>query len=366
MGIALGTLVVAWVLHASGVLRESGQVLTHGLYEERALSDEIVIVAIDEKTMSLPEDGGMGKLSSWPWSFYGEVLDTIEQGEPSGIFYDLLFGTESSGIHGDDLKEAFEASESEMDFALAVAEYVASPHPYDVAFAESLQKYQNVYLLKTSAGDFSWNGEAFEVESEIRPSQLFDAAAKSAFSNTVDTEDSENSNIIYAIPTQFSVDGETEEHIDLQLIREHLGTAGDLEIPTENGQMLINYAAGSYSYPMVSFTDVYHGQVDPSVFEGKIVLIGATAAIIQDRQFTPIDSEMPMPGIEIHANAIQTILDEAYLEYQSLGGFLVMVGLIVLGTVAVVLYAPILAGSAVVAAEIAAFLSMRNGVSIAG
>lgn len=62
-----------------------------------------------------------------------------------------------------------------------------------------------------------------------------------------------------------------------------------------------------------------------------------------------------MSGIEIHANAIQTILDEAYLRYQNPAGFLGLIGVITLASVFVFLYAPILWGALFGIAEIVGF-----------
>jgi adenylate cyclase len=188
---------------------------------------------------------------------------------------------------------------------------------------------------------------------EEKAIDLLADSTKSAFASVIDNEEGENSSIIFAIPTKFSFNGVEEDQVDLQLVQEYLGTPVD--VPTEKGEMLINYAAPAYSYPMVSFSDVYYGRVDPSVFDGKIVLIGATAAILQDRHFTPIDQDTPMPGIEIHANAIQTMLDGAYLEYQSTAGFIVMVGLIVLVSTFVFLFAPVLVAAGFLVLEMVAF-----------
>ncbi len=346
---------LAWGLRTFGVLSQQGQNLSTHLYKGRELSDEIIIVAIDDKSTATPENGGLNGFSSWPRSYYADVLDTIETGNPSSVFFDVLFNVESNGVKSDELLSIAQESTDSMGFAETIMSYSKTPHPYDLEFAEALSKYENDYLIKSAAGELTWNGSVFEAEAEITPLPMYVKETKLAFYNLIDTEDGENQNIIFSIPTAFSLDGEVQEHADLQLVRSHLGEDVDLDIPTENGQMLVNYAAPSYSYPMVSFSDVYYGQVDSSIFEGKIVLIGATAAVFQDRQFTPIDLNSPMPGIEIHANAIQTILDEEYLEYQSTAGFLGLVGVIVAASVFVFLFAPVVLGSGFLIFELVMF-----------
>src|SRR5262249_60896454 len=74
---------------------------------------------------------------------------------------------------------------------------------------------------------------------------------------------------------------------------------------------------GSFSHQSFSFADVVDGRVSPQSFRGKYVLIGATAATLGDRIATPfVHTDGPgseqhgelMPGVEILANGINTIL----------------------------------------------------------
>ncbi len=55
------------------------------------------------------------------------------------------------------------------------------------------------------------------------------------------------------------------------------------------------------------------GLLDPEIFRDKIVLIGATSMTLHDLFPTPFSASNPMPGVEIVANAINTILTGRYL-----------------------------------------------------
>jgi serine/threonine-protein kinase len=70
----------------------------------------------------------------------------------------------------------------------------------------------------------------------------------------------------------------------------------------------IDYAGPSGTYPTVSFADVVAGRVNGAAFRGKVVLIGATDPALGDIVQTPV-SGTPMAGVEVHANAVATILD---------------------------------------------------------
>ncbi len=65
---------------------------------------------------------------------------------------------------------------------------------------------------------------------------------------------------------------------------------------------------GAFTY--VSAVDVLNGKVDKKVLENNIVLVGTTAAGLNDLRATPVNSEYP--GVEVHANLIKSILDQSF------------------------------------------------------
>jgi len=68
----------------------------------------------------------------------------------------------------------------------------------------------------------------------------------------------------------------------------------------------IDYRGGPGTVRTVSFSDLVRGRVDPAVFRGKIVVVGATSPSLQDVHATPAASDDLMSGPEIQANAIWT------------------------------------------------------------
>ena len=87
---------------------------------------------------------------------------------------------------------------------------------------------------------------------------------------------------------------------------------GDIDIPCDfEGKMLINYRGRQKTFKHYSFTDIIHDRIPPHVFTNKIVLVGATATGIYDIRNTPFDKVFP--GVEVHANVIDTILRGNFL-----------------------------------------------------
>ena len=81
----------------------------------------------------------------------------------------------------------------------------------------------------------------------------------------------------------------------------------------ELGRVYVNYHGPSYTYPHYSMADVIEKKVSPQTFAGKIVLIGATATGIGDLRTTPF-GDNDYPGVEIHANVIDDILNHTFLK----------------------------------------------------
>ncbi|OGW68241.1 MAG: hypothetical protein A3A88_09020 [Nitrospirae bacterium RIFCSPLOWO2_01_FULL_62_17] len=122
---------------------------------------------------------------------------------------------------------------------------------------------------------------------------------------------------------------EGEQELDLSRADEFL--LGPLRIPYPNGRMLIRFHGPPGTFPRMSFWRAVKGELDPSEVRGKIVLIGPSTPTLHDFYCTPYlqkeattlkleDSEQEvkvlgalMDGFEIHANAIQTILDRRFV-----------------------------------------------------
>ncbi|MBN2387462.1 MAG: adenylate/guanylate cyclase domain-containing protein [Anaerolineales bacterium] len=84
-------------------------------------------------------------------------------------------------------------------------------------------------------------------------------------------------------------------------------------VPLNGGLFLIDYAGPSNTFPTFSAANVADGLEDPQDFAGKIVLIGATTMTLQDLYPTPFSASEQTPGVEIVANAINSLLNHQYL-----------------------------------------------------
>jgi adenylate cyclase len=129
------------------------------------------------------------------------------------------------------------------------------------------------------------------------------------------------------VPTIFSAEGRIVPALSIELLRVATGATSlvvksdeagvkslvvaGVEIATDrDGQIWLHHGAHDPGR-FVSAADVINGKVSRERVEGKIVLVGTSAVGLFDLRSTPV--ERVMPGVEIHAQAIEGILGSALL-----------------------------------------------------
>jgi adenylate cyclase len=78
------------------------------------------------------------------------------------------------------------------------------------------------------------------------------------------------------------------------------------------GRVLINYRGPRETYPYYSLADVVSHKCKPGTFRDKIVMVGASATGIGDLR-TPPYGGIDYPGLEVHANVIDNMLNSGFL-----------------------------------------------------
>jgi adenylate cyclase len=86
-----------------------------------------------------------------------------------------------------------------------------------------------------------------------------------------------------------------------------------LQVKPDNiGRLAINYRGPERTYPYYSIVDVVQHKLPRGTFKDKIVLVGASATGIGDLR-TPPYGGITYPGVEVHANTIDNMLNHQAL-----------------------------------------------------
>ncbi len=278
-GLGAAALVVAMV--GVGLLEPVEYAALDKLFEVRGArlpSTPIVIVSIDESSfVELNEQ--------WPFprAMHARLIDAIAAGKPLAIGVDVIFDQPSSRGPADDE---------------ALGEAVA--HAGNVVLAAAPSNDPGVY----TSLPFAYTRATPNLPI---PTIRRGAAAVGAIATPRDADSR-----VRRVPRQVWTGVEWLPALDVALYR--VAAAAGLHaapLPTV-GTTLINFAGPPRTFPWVSYHQVVNRNVEPELFRDKIVLIGATSETMHDVFATPFTSGGDlMPGVEIHANALQTYLTGA-------------------------------------------------------
>ncbi len=275
------------------------------------------VIAIDEESLK--------RLGQWPWprAAIAEIVERLAEAGAAAIALDVLLSeperiplgaSEPAG----DQRLAAAVARANVALGIALAEAGAVP-PAKAGFA--------------TAGDDprlflpTFGGGVLPLEA-IRA----DAAGLGAM-NLV----SERDLVARELPTVFNVAGQLVPSLAIEALRVAQGAStfvlrssnasgertfgeqtgvtslkvGSLQTPTgPNGAIRIRYA-GSRPERHIPAWRILAGEFERQGVEGAIALIGATAVALHDLRATPLEGAVP--GIDIHAEMIESILTGAHL-----------------------------------------------------
>ncbi|MBL4711498.1 MAG: adenylate/guanylate cyclase domain-containing protein [Gammaproteobacteria bacterium] len=303
---------------------------------------QVVIVDIDEHSLD--------EIGQWPWnrSVLAKMNDVLfEHYQIKAIGYDIVFAEEDID-EGARLLDKM-AHGSLRDNAKFINEYrrVISSLQHDQRFAESLKNRKTVLgfvmdtdtkkgglpdaitkLDKNTLNKLAIN-KTVGYTANLKPLQ--DSAYSGGFfNNPLLDEDG----VFRRVPLLQSYKNELHESLALALTRVAMGSpaiemvveiSGDtndlflewvkianLAIPVDHQSgVLVPYIGKQKSFEYVSAGDVLNKSVKKEILQGKITLFGTSAPGLLDLRTTPL--EPAFPGVEIHANIIQGILDGSIL-----------------------------------------------------
>jgi len=129
---------------------------------------------------------------------------------------------------------------------------------------------------------------------------------------------------------------------------------GEAIIPVNADGELLLHDSGPVAQRYVSLADVIDPAFDSAAVQGRIVLIGTTVEGLKDVHATPLSPYTP--GVEIHAQILEQILGNAYLDRPYYADALELVSLAVFGLILMgfLLRRSAIAGTAVLVVALAA------------
>ncbi|KLD95949.1 adenylate cyclase [Aliarcobacter butzleri L349] len=288
-------------------------------------NQNVVIVDIDETSIK--------SLGQWPWSRdkLAKILENLTLANVGIVGLDIVFAEEDRTSPHKILQDLKIYKKDVPNYDLEFANVVENS-PVILGYQFDLVKKDNanakvpqipaIFIEKDKPQDKSYLIEAYNTILNIP--QIQDRAYSSGFFNNIP----DDTGIIRSVPLVISYDDTIYPSLALEVIRVINNTQkvvvqydengisnivlDDISIPTDRyGRMLINFRGAERSFKYISAIDIYNNNFDKSEIDGKIVLIGTSAAGLFDLRATPFDSIFP--GVEVHANIIDNILMQDFI-----------------------------------------------------
>lgn len=327
LGLLITLVLVLLVLHTDTAAERGLRHVAFDAYQRefprRRINDSVIVMAIDD--LSLQRRG------QWPWPRreLAELVDRLAAQKPAAIGIDMIFAEpdrQSPRLQAERLRE-----QGYVD-AHAVKEGLPD---YDQLFAQSLRRARVALGIGGLLEDArmrdppDYRAPLVEVGGSsapflrryptvLRSIEVIDRAATGHGALNSEARDG----VVRNVPALVQIGGHEVPGLPIEVLRQtsadpivrvqvedrglrSLEVAG-YTVPLErDGTWWIHFSDPEARpiFPVESFLD---GTLPPELVTGRIVLIGAAASGLQDRVITPVG---PMPGVSVHAEALDNVLD---------------------------------------------------------
>lgn len=251
----------------------------------RPVSDTIKIIAIDEKSI-----GELGPFGTWDRGVTADLLAVLEdksESRPAVIVLDVLFIGETGKAGDDRLAQVVKENDNIVSAAHLVFEDKVTVSGDNISAGLDATMLELPFWLITSDDSVGFTNTLTQPDGTVRSSLI-----------------------------RYSYKGQGIDSLSFQTYKRFCKASGqDTVTPrVKDGTFIIDYAGNSGDFEVVSLVDVLHGRIDSAVFKDCAVFIGAYATGLQDNFYISTDRELPLYGVEIHANTFQNYLENRMVQ----------------------------------------------------
>ncbi|NIA31086.1 MAG: CHASE2 domain-containing protein, partial [Actinobacteria bacterium] len=260
--------------------------------------DDIIIIDIDNRSLEK-----LGRFSRWPRTYHSQIINYVTEGGALAIGFDVLFMERDKDKSADEALINSTANSNivfhSMVFSMADPDAFLYPmHSPPKGF--NAAKYSFALNLQT----MKYFKHADRMDGKV--TELYNAAAGVGFANFSPDNDS----VIRTMPMFLNFAGRQYTALSLSMVLGILsarqsdvsvvpgkeivinppgsGKNKVFRIPIdEASRMLINYQGTFKTFRYISYYDVLMQRVPKEMFEGRIVLVGTSAAGLSDIRPVP-------------------------------------------------------------------------------
>ena len=262
----------AILLFSSAFFQTINNLLTDQLQGQIEPREEIVIVAIDDRSLQ--------SIGAWEWNrdIFAKAMTNISNADPIVIGIDVLFLENREGDN--ELQQYLETTKTKVVFSSKLVD------------EDILNPVEEFKAADTGFVNFNPDSDGI-----IRKNSSF----------TLKDEKCELSFALSIVKNYFRIT-DTES-----LCKNPITVRKNEYKLIENNDLVFSYSKNQFK--KISFVDVYNNNFDENFFKDKIVLIGSTALDLRSNlndNFTDVFGETT-PGVVIHANVVNSFLNNSFL-----------------------------------------------------
>jgi adenylate cyclase len=271
------------------------------LAEREKQSKNIVIVSIDEKSLQADQKIVSDiKILNWNKENYGKVIENLNQKQVDLIGIDIVFSQESSEYDKKKLQQVLKKYNNIILAAEPKVEHIQNPlYPLDI-FRESAEISG---ILMNTDKDGVIRKYPISYDDPNVPFSLGISLYKKYIGIFEDEIISDTNNEKWII-------GSTT------LKKNNINYSPLLLDWSRSGEMIrIQFTGDQQYFPTISLIDIYNNIYKDKYtgelinMKNKIILIGEMGSGLHDDIFTPLNHSSPLPGVLVHANVVEQLLN---------------------------------------------------------
>tara|TARA_B100000131_G_scaffold302688_1_gene326069 strand:+ start:51 stop:2165 length:2115 start_codon:yes stop_codon:yes gene_type:complete len=296
----------------------------------------VVIIDIDEKSL--------GQFGQFPWSrsIFAKIVEKVNEAGPKAIGFDIFF-SEKDKQSPEEIIKSYKLNEADSDEFVEIFEGLVEGIivNHDEIFRDQLENSNSVIAVlgsnTSSHGTYERSAKARFLSKGGDPKK-FTYAFPYSIGSLEELETSakglgsisfldQSDGIIRSLPLIVRFKNKLYPTMGLEMVR--VGTKqknlfvemNEIGITRISSRPYKIYSDPNaiiwirYKQPLknqyISASSVFDGKFDEETFKNKYVLIGASAQGLFDLVKIPLG--ITIPGVEVHANVIENILDQTYL-----------------------------------------------------
>ncbi len=273
--------------------------------------DRIIIIDIDDRSMRK-----LGKFNRfWPRKYFGKVISNVKRDGAEIVFLDVLLMEGGHYLDNRALADSLKSAGNVITgFYVDMDKWSKTRRPQDAIRSDRLIK-----IFGAKEEEKGAYLRAVDISFSYR--DLIRSSADVGFSNYVPDPDGVLRQFplyiayqhwpITSVPLKIWLKVKGYDQSQIKVTPHGIFVNGEI-IPSDRYTfMRINFPLPGSTYQYISFVDVINEKYRPGIFRDKIVMIGSSSPELRDIKRIPGNSEIP--GVEVHAAAVATMLNESYI-----------------------------------------------------